>query len=42
VFRDIRARGEWVPTVILFAIGVTLAVLAPPKQGTARAKAANL
>jgi hypothetical protein len=42
VLRDIRARGEWVPTLILLVIGVTLAVLAPTKQGMTRAKAANL
>ena len=42
VFRDVRSRGEWLPTLILTVIGATLAMLAPRGQGVERAKAANL
>src|SRR5437870_3030068 len=41
VFRDVRARGEWPPVVLLTVIGLTLLALAPAKPSVeARSTAA--
>lgn len=32
VFRDVRARGEWPPVVLLSVIGIAMTVLAPRER----------
>jgi hypothetical protein len=40
VFRDVRARGEWPPVVLLAVIGIALMALSPAKQSGNQVSAA--